>query len=50
MKDKELKIYIKRLQVILERIEEATKNKQEEKAKQWYYYLQGYIKASAIIK
>lgn len=50
MKEKQLKLYIKRLNEIMEKIETATKNKEEHKAKQWYYYLQGYIKASSIIK
>lgn len=46
MKEKELKRYIKRLGEILTKIEEAEKDKLPEKARQWYYYLQGYIKAS----
>lgn len=46
MKEKEFRAYIKRLGEILEKIEDAQNNNQPEKVKQWFYYLQGYIKAS----
>lgn len=49
IKENKEQSYIKVLGEILTKIEGATEEKNTEKAAKWYYYLQGFIKASMVL-
>ena len=50
MKNINYEDYIKGLNEILEKIEKSTLEKNYQKVQEWFSYLQGYIKASGLLK